>query len=62
MTDPDQVHLSRVHSGAVCEEIGERLSLALGPHPIKLPPALLALIGQLAKGENGDQNFAGLDA
>jgi len=54
MTHPDhldRVHLSGVHCGAVCQEMGERLSAALGRQSGELPPALLALIDQLAKDE-----------
>jgi hypothetical protein len=45
------------------KEIGERLSLALGPQSSELSPALLALIEQLAKREsyNSNQNFTGLN-
>jgi hypothetical protein len=42
---------NRIHSGAVCKEIGERLPSALGPQPQELPAPLIALIEQLAKVE-----------
>jgi hypothetical protein len=45
----NDVQITRVHSGAVCEEIGERLSAALGPQSIELSPRLLALIKELGK-------------
>ena len=45
------VQINRIHSGAVCKEIGERLSVALGPQSNELPPCLLALMEQLAKAE-----------
>ena len=51
MTNQKDIQISRVHSDAVCEEIGERLSVVLGPQSIELPPNMLALIEQLAKGE-----------
>ena len=63
MTHPPHgvhVHLSRGHCGAVCKEMGERLSLALGTQSSELPPALLTLMGRLTNGE--DSNFARLDA
>jgi hypothetical protein len=41
--------IGRIHSGAVCKEIGERLSLELGPQSNELPPRLLSFMGQLAK-------------
>jgi hypothetical protein len=45
------VQINRIHSGAVCKEIGERLSVELGPQSNELPPRLLALMEQLAKVE-----------
>jgi hypothetical protein len=45
----NKVQLTRVHSGAVCEEIGERLSTALGPQSNELPLHLVARMEQLAK-------------
>jgi hypothetical protein len=41
------VQINRVHSGAVCKEMGERLSVALGPQSIELQPCLLSLMKQL---------------
>jgi hypothetical protein len=66
MTHPDHpalVHLSHCHCGAVCKEIGERLSLALGPQSSELSPALLALIEQLAKRKTTTaiKDFTGLN-
>jgi hypothetical protein len=46
---PIDVQINRVHSGAVREEIGERLSLVLRPKSVELPARLLALIEDLAK-------------
>jgi hypothetical protein len=48
---PNDIQIDRIHSGAVCKEMGDRLSVALGPQSIELPPRLLALIEQLAKVE-----------
>jgi hypothetical protein len=45
----NDVQITRIHSGAVCEEIGEKLSGALGPQSGELSPRLLALIKELAK-------------
>jgi hypothetical protein len=45
----NDVQIDRVHTSAICKEMGERLSIALGPQSIELPPRLLALIEQLAK-------------
>jgi hypothetical protein len=54
MSNPVQqndVQIDRIHSGAVCEEIGERLCQALDRQSSALSPRLLALIEQLAKVE-----------
>jgi len=45
------VQINRIHSGAVCKEIGERLSVELGPQSNELSPRLLALMKQLARDE-----------
>lgn len=45
------VELNRIHSNAICHEIGERLAAAQGPQPNELPPRLVALIDELAKVE-----------
>jgi hypothetical protein len=45
------VQINRIHSGAICNEIGERLSAALGQQSNELPARLLALIDELEKVE-----------
>ena len=58
MPNPDHqndVQITRVHSGAVCEEIGEKLSAALGPQSNELSPRLLALIKELGKVDSRDE-------
>jgi hypothetical protein len=45
------VQFDRIHSGSVCKEIGERLSVTLGPQSQELSPSLVALIERLAKVE-----------
>jgi hypothetical protein len=45
----EHVHLSNRHCVAVCKEMGERLSSALGPESIELPSAMLALLDELAE-------------
>jgi hypothetical protein len=47
----NEVQLNRIHIRAVCEEMGERLSVALGPQSTELPPHLRSLMKQLAKVE-----------
>jgi hypothetical protein len=52
MSNPVQqndVQIDRIHNGAVCEEIGERLCQALDRQSNDLPPRWLALIEQLSK-------------
>jgi hypothetical protein len=44
----NDVQINSVHSRAVCDEIGERLNIALGSQSIELPARLLTLIEELA--------------
>lgn len=48
-TPQNDFQIDRIHNGAVCKEIGERLSVALGPQSIELPPRLLSLMKQLSE-------------
>jgi hypothetical protein len=57
-TPQNDVQINRVHSGAVCKEIGERLSVALRPQSIELQPRLLSLMKRLAQ-QVGKFNKAG---
>jgi hypothetical protein len=45
------VQINHIHCSAVCQEIGEVLSVKLGPQSIELPPRLLDLMQQLTKSE-----------
>lgn len=45
---PD-VQIDRNHCGAICVEIGERLSVAMGPQSNELAAPLLALIDELVR-------------
>jgi len=45
----NDVKIDRVHSDAICEEIGERLSVALASQRNELPPRLLALMDNLRR-------------
>jgi hypothetical protein len=49
------IQINRIQSGAVCKEIGERLSVALGPQSSELPQRLLRLMKQLAEGDPHEQ-------
>jgi hypothetical protein len=42
--DPNGVQIDRVHGGAICTEIGERLRTALTANPARWPPALLNVV------------------
>ncbi len=42
------IQIDRIHSGAVCGAIGERLAAVLGPQSSELPPSLRGLMEQLA--------------
>ena len=48
-TPQNDVQINRVHTGAVCKEMGERLSVALGPQSIELQRRLLSQMKELAK-------------
>ena len=48
-TPQNDFQIDRIHNGEVCKEIGERLSIALGPQSIELPPRLLSLMKQLSE-------------
>jgi len=48
-TPQNDFQIDRTHNGAVCKEIGERLSIALGPQSIELNPRLLSLMKQLSE-------------
>lgn len=39
--------ISRVHSAAICKEIGERLGVFLDLKPARTPPHLAMLVGRL---------------
>ena len=53
----NQVHISRVHSEAICAEIGARLPAALTGSPARLPPHLLKLIELLEDVECRDAAY-----
>jgi hypothetical protein len=44
---PQGVQINRVHSGAICAEIGDRLRDAMPAVPTRLPPRLLDLTARL---------------
>jgi hypothetical protein len=50
---PHGVQINRVHSGAICAEIGDRLRDAMAAAPTRLPPHLLDLTARLDRIERG---------
>ena len=48
-TPQNDFQIDRIHNGAVCKEIGERLSVALGLQSNDLQPRLLSLMKQLSE-------------
>jgi hypothetical protein len=47
MTDSahlNDIHIDRVHSAAICREIGDRLRIALNAERLPLRPSLLSLL------------------
>jgi hypothetical protein len=54
MTNSDRlkdVQIDRVHSAAICREIGDRLRIALNAERVPMTPALLDLVDRLAAKE-----------
>jgi hypothetical protein len=41
---PSRIEIDRVHTGAICAEIGERLRAALPCDPARLPPPPVRLM------------------
>lgn len=55
--DPYGVQINRVHSDAICTEIGERLCATLAGSPTKFQPRLLSLAKMLDTAVHGDVVF-----
>ena len=41
------VEISRLHTVAICKEIGEQLAIGMKPKPAGMPPHLMMLVKQL---------------
>ena len=52
--DPDCVQIDRIHTGAICNEIGERLRATLTGNPDRLPPHILGLTERFDSVERGN--------
>ena len=55
--EPNGIHISRVHAGAICQEIGEALHAKLTANPDGLPPHLLRLTERFDRVDRGDVAF-----
>ena len=55
--DANGVQIDRVHSDAICTEIGERLCATLAGNPAQLPPHLLGLAELFDTAVHGDVGF-----
>lgn len=63
--DPDGVQIDQIHTGAICEEIGERLRAALTGNPDRLPLHILGLTERFDSAERRNAAFRasiGMDA
>jgi hypothetical protein len=49
----NDIHIDRVHSAAICREIGDRLRIALNAERPPLRPGLLSLLERFAAQESG---------
>ena len=50
---PHDVQIDRLHSHAICEEIGERLQFAIPPASDRVPSRLLGLTARLGRIQRG---------
>ena len=58
---PHDVQIDRLHSHAICEEIGERLQFAIPPASDRVPSRLLGLTARLDRIERGGVLDGGCD-
>jgi hypothetical protein len=49
----NDIHIDRVHSAAICREIGDRLRIALNAERPPLRPGLLSLLARFVALESG---------
>ena len=52
--DPNGIQIDRIHTGAICKEIGERLRGALRGNPNRLPLHILGLTERFDSVERGN--------
>jgi hypothetical protein len=52
--DPNGIQIDRIHTGAICKEIGERLLAALRGNPNRLPLHILSLAERFDSVERGN--------
>ena len=58
---PNGVKINRVHSAAICSEIGERLGDALIAPSTRFPPRLAELLDIIERNDVSDRSSAGND-
>jgi hypothetical protein len=55
--DPNGIQIDRIHTGAICKEIGERLHATLAGNPKQVPPSILGLTERFDSVERGNAAF-----
>lgn len=55
--DPGGFQIDQIHTGAICQEIGERLRVTLTGNPKQLPHDILSLTERFDSVERGNAAF-----
>lgn len=55
--DPGGVRIDRIHTGAICQEIGERLRVTLTGNPKQVPRHILGLTERFDSIDRGNAAF-----
>jgi len=55
--DPGGVQIDQIHTGAICQEIGERLRVTLTGNPKQLPHDILSLTERFDSVDRGNAAF-----
>jgi hypothetical protein len=55
--DPGGVQIDQIHTGAICQEIGERLRVTLTGNPKQLPHDILSLKERFDSVDRGNAAF-----
>jgi len=54
----NDIHIDRVSSAAICEEIGDRLRIGLTGKPERLPQHMRMLVEQIAQNDSDQPDLA----